>query len=130
MAGYEVPQDTIKLKFSDPSFEGLEVVCHSVPYGNLTETAEMAKIDPKNVTDEDLERVDRLVKAFSDNLVSWNLTREGKKVPVTNAGVKSLNLVFLLQIVEGWLQGTAELVATQAQKDSELAETLSMDALG
>jgi hypothetical protein len=128
--GFEVPQTTMRLVFADPSYNGLEVVCAVVPIGEVQEAAKLADVDPKNITDEDLERVDRLVAAFADALISWNLTRKTKKVPATKAGVGSLDIIFTMQLVSAWLEGLGELIASQAQSDAELAKTLQTEALG
>lgn len=128
--GFEVPRTTLRLKFTDPSFNGLEVVCQVVPLGELRAAAELAKVDPKNITDEDQARVDRLVGAFTDALVSWNLTRKGRKVPATRKGVDSLDLLFTMQLIAAWLTGLGELVAKQAVDDAEIAQTLQVNALG
>ena len=130
MTGFEVPQNTLRLKFTDPSYNGLEVVCRAVPLGELRETAALANVDPKNITDEDQARVDRLIGSFADALVSWNLTRKGRKVPATRKGVDSLDLIFLMQLIGAWLAGLGELVAEQAQSDAELVAALPVQALG
>ena len=128
--GFEVPQTTLRLKFVDPSFNGLEVVCRAVPLAELQEAAKLADIDPRDITDEDQARVEQLVAAFAAALVSWNLTRGGRKVPATRKGVQSLDLIFTMQLIAAWLAGLGELVAAQAQEDAEVAKTLQVDALG
>jgi hypothetical protein len=128
--GFEVPQTTLRLVFTDPSYSGLEVVCAVVPIGQVQEAAKLADVDPKNVTDEDMARVERIIGAFADALVSWNLTRKGRKVPATRRSVESLDLIFVMQLIAAWLMGLGELVAAQAQEDAELAKSIQVDALG
>ena len=130
MTGFEVPQTTLRLAFTDPSYGGLEVVCRAVPLGELQEAAELANVDPKNVTDEDQARLERLIGSFADALVSWNLTRRGKKVPATREGVDSLDIIFTMQLIAAWLAGLGELVAAQAQSDAEMVASLPVQALG
>jgi hypothetical protein len=129
--GYEVPEPQhLRLVFSDPSFGGLEVVCRLVPVGQLTEAASLAGIDPKAVRPEDAQKVQNLIGAFAQALVSWNLTRKGRKVPATRAGVDSLDLIFTMQLIEAWLSAVGKVIVAQVQEDSELAETLQSEALG
>lgn len=128
--GYEVPEPQhVRLVFSDPSFNGLEVVCRLVPVGQLSEAASLANVDPKAIKPEDAEKVQNLITAFSNALVSWNLTRKGRKVPATRKGVDGLDLVFTMQLIEAWLTAVGKAIAEQATGDAELAETLDVDAL-
>jgi hypothetical protein len=126
MSGYEVPQNTLKLKFADPTFDGLEVVMLVVPLSILTETSQLAKADPEDISDDDLQRLERLVSSFSDSLVSWNLTRKGRKVPATRKGVDSIDMVFTLQLIDAWMQGLGVLMINQAQEDAETAKSLQV----
>ncbi len=128
--GFEVPQTTLRLQFTDPSYSGLEVVCAAVPWGQVSEAAELAHVDPGNITDADQAKIDRLIGSFADALVEWNLIRDGEPVPATRQGVESLDLLFVMQLVGAWLAGLGELVAAQARSDAELARSLQSDALG
>jgi hypothetical protein len=129
--GFEVPEPQhLRLVFSDPSYSGLEVVCRLVPVGQLTEAATLAGIDPKAVRSEDAQKVQNLIGAFAQALVSWNLTRKGRKVPATRAGVDSLDLIFIMQLIEAWLSAVGKVITEQANTDAELAETLQAEPLG
>lgn len=129
--GYEVPESpNLRLVFTDPSFNGLEVVCRPTPIGQLNEAASLADIDPKKVKPEDAEKVQRLISAFARALVSWNLTRKGRKVPATVKGVDSLDVEFVMQLVSAWLSAAGARIADQAQTDADVVTTLPVDALG
>lgn len=124
MAGFEVKEDTLRLVFEDPSFAGLEVVCALISLDELAAAASLANIDPDEVTAAELEKVRELRDAFADALRSWNLTRGGEPVPASLAGVRSLPLVFLLQIIAPWIEGTATAIAQQRAERAEIEATL------
>lgn len=130
--GFEVPDTLITLKFADPSFDGLEVKCKLVPLAQVTEAASLANVDPNRLNNEDLAKVERLVAAFASALVEWNLTRKGKKVPATMSGVKSLDIVFTMQLVEAWLSAMGKIIADQAtasRDNAEVEESLPVESL-
>lgn len=122
--GFEVKETRVRLRFTDPSFAGLEVVCALIPLDELVAAASLARIDLSDITDEDLAKVTQLRDAFAGALRSWNLTRDGKPVPADLAGVRSLDTVFLLQLIEPWLAHSAELAAKQQAERAEIEATL------
>jgi len=122
--GFEVKENTARLVFTDPSFNGLEVVCALIPLDELAAAASLASIDPAKVTPGDLAKVQQLRDAFAGALRSWNLTRKGKPVPATLAGVKSLDMVFLLQLIEPWIANSAAVAAEKEAERSEIEATL------
>lgn len=124
MAGFEVPETVAKLVFTDPSFAGLEVACALIPLDELVATAQLARIDPDAITAAELAKVTQLRDAFAGALRSWNLTRKGKPVPATLAGVKSLDMVFVLQLIEPWVSSSAEFVAKQQAERAEIEAAL------
>lgn len=121
--GYEVPENTLRLMFTDSSFEGLEVVCKLASIDQISSAAALASIDPKNP--KEYARVEQIMTDFAAALVSWNCTRKGRKVPPTSRGVGSLDPVFVMQLVEAWLSGSGQLLKDQAAADAELEQTLT-----
>lgn len=122
--GFEVKENTARLVFEDPSFDGLEVVCALIPLDELTAAASLASIDPANVTPADLAKVQQLRDAFAGALRTWNLTRKGKPVPATLAGVKSLDLLFMLQLIRPWIENSAVVAAEKEAERSEIEAAL------
>lgn len=130
--GFEVKENVQKLVFTDPSFEGLEVRVALIPLDELTAAASLARIDPKDVTPEDVAKVTQLHDAFAGALRGWNLTRKGEPVPATLDGVKSLDLVFVLQLIAPWIANSAVVAAEEeaARADVEAAlPTLPVESL-
>lgn len=81
-------------------YSGLEVRMTSIRIGKMREL--MTLLDNDDVTDE---QMDAMVKMVSDNLVSWNLEEEdGAPVPADRAGVDSLDLNMLLEIITAWME--------------------------
>lgn len=122
--GFEVQETRARLQFTDPSFNGLEVVCALIPLDELAAAASLADVDSDNVTPADLMKVQQLRDAFAGALRSWNLTRKGKPVPATLAGVKSLDLVFVLQLIEPWIENSATVAAQLAADRAEVEAVL------
>ena len=132
MAGFELQETLVRLRFEDPSFDGLEVVCSVVPIGELTAAASLANVDPTNIQTEDLAKVDQLIDTFASALREWNLTRRGRPVPAIHRGVKSLDLVFSMQLIAAWLTGAAEVLAKEAAESmsaDQVAASLTSEAL-
>lgn len=110
---YQVPEDysgTYTLAFTDPSFEGLEVVMGRHSFGALDAAARVATIDrgavERNELNPDDWRALMLALAeFSDALVSWNLVDDnGRAVPPTLSAVKRLDVIWVLQVFLVWVQ--------------------------
>lgn len=116
--GFEVPETTLQLSFTDPSYAGLEVACRMAPRGVLTAAASLGGVDPRRFTREHAATLDHLSDAFAESLLSWNLTRNGVDVPATKEGVDSLDLAFLMQLVTPWLEGTGQALAQQAAEQA------------
>lgn len=129
--GFTAPRRTMRLMFTDPSYAGLEVTTAVAVLGTLDEAAGLAHIDPQAVSSEDMARVDRLITAFAAALKSWNLEDDtGAPIPATEAGVRSLDLPFAMQLIGAWLEAAGEVIAAQAAEDAKIAETLKIDTLG
>lgn len=113
--GFEVPQNTLRLVFTDPSYSGLEVTCRVASLDEMRTAAALDQVDPHNVRPEDLDAVNKLLDAFAGALVEWNLTAGKRKVPATRKGVGSLSLTFAMQLVGAWLEAHGELITRLAE---------------
>lgn len=122
--GFEVQEQVAKLVFDDPSFGGLEVRCALIPLDELAAAASLADIDPSTVTAADMAKVTQIRDAFAAKLRGWNLTRGGKAIPATLAGVKSLDLVFVLQLIGPWIAMSAEIIANEQKQRAEIEAQL------
>jgi hypothetical protein len=122
--GYEVPENIVRLVFSDPSFDGLEVVCRLATVSQIAAAAQLTAVDAKNIRPEDAKYVENLIGDFANALVSWNCTRKGEQVPATREGAGSLDPLFTMQLVEAWLSGSGEILAEQAKDDAELEASI------
>lgn len=104
--GYTVKRKSYHLKFVDPEMGGLEVVAHSGSTGNILNIMEQE-------TDGRIaEAVKDSMAVFADNLVSWNLEDEqGQPVPANLDGLKTLDLDFVMLLIQGWVQSVQDVPA-------------------
>lgn len=91
--GYEIGNRTVKLTFDDvPHLAGLEVEVRLDVGSDLV--FEMADVDPT-----DNKELQAVAARFLDNVVvGWNITREGKPVPISMECPPDL----LTAIMKGW----------------------------
>lgn len=119
--GYKRQRKIYRLKFEDPSMEGLEVdttganVEEFVTLAQLTDLSEFA-VNAAEITAENLarvtgaaERIADLFGAFAKHLVAWNLEdddADGNTVPVpaTYEGIKTQDPEFVLEIIQAWME--------------------------
>jgi len=109
--GYEVKGKIYKLRFEDPDMKGLVVRITPAPVGVIlaaTKLANLQDFDFSNVSsldDESLAAINELsglFESFVSSLVEWNVTRNGKPVPITMAGLKTLSSEFVMAIINAW----------------------------
>lgn len=120
--GFEVPEHTLKLIFSDPSYQGLEVRCRLATIDQVTAAAKLSLLDVTAMTAENASRLERALDDFADALISWDLEKKGRKVPATRKGVGSQDPLFVLQLIEAWLSGSGKLLASQLPGQSGVEE--------
>lgn len=110
---YQIPDDysgTYVLEFSDPSFEGLEVVMGRHSFGAIDAAARVMQLNRAAVERGELDPADwdalnLAMTEFTNALVSWNLVDpEGRAVPTTLASVKRLDLIWVLQVFITWVR--------------------------
>jgi hypothetical protein len=95
---YVKKSTTYKLVWDEGEYEGLEVRVSSAPVGELAEIMNLS-------TKSDYASTMELIQKLSERLVSWNITEEdGSATPATLAGLKSLDLGEMTEIVTKWAQ--------------------------
>lgn len=121
--GFEVPDNRLRLVFSDPSFAGLEVVCQLATIDQIKNAAALGDIDPEKASDGEIAtELNRIISEFATALVSWNLKRQGAPVPATRDGVGSLDSLFTMQLVEAWMSNSGKVLKDRAQQMKAAAE--------
>lgn len=97
---------------SDDNPEGLVVMMRGISVGTFMEVAEMADIDPRHFTKDQLPQVKRLFVVVGEALAEWNLLDEdGAPVPATYAGVMTQDFPMVMSIIEGWMQAIGDVGA-------------------
>lgn len=100
---------TFRLKFEDPSMDGLEVVARSV---KLKQVLRLMKLADKK--ERSPEQIEEMLDLFQAGLVSWNVEDDvlgqdgqptGDKVPVpaNRAGIDSQEFDFIFEIILAWM---------------------------
>lgn len=106
----EAYKGNYRLKFTDPSFDGLVVVMRKHTLGALRAASKTIDINLDDARSGKLNKKDwkNLVGSldqFAKHLVEWNLKDdEGFLVPSTRAGVDTVDVGFLFQIYMVWLR--------------------------
>lgn len=121
--GYEEPRTIVRLVFGDGRHAGLVVRAYAAPADVVEECAELAFVDGQQPLKRDqLTKVRQVVARFGEELVSWNLVRDGAERPAMAEAVRRLDLVFAWELVAGWIAATRQVV------DGRLAEVTPDDA--
>jgi hypothetical protein len=96
--GYEVPNSTLRLEFD--KYPGLEVEAGSIPLGTLLDLSEGASdLRSGNASSDSATS---LFETFASALKSWNCERDGQPVPITLAGLRSLDANFAGDLMLAW----------------------------
>ena len=111
--GYKPKRTLYRLTFEDPDLEGLEVVTKRTTVDALlgfVELFEQVKdSDPEKFSPEDIGMLTGLFARFVKVVVSWNIEDDDDRpVPVTVDGLQSLELDFVMQIIESWITGMVQ----------------------
>lgn len=133
--GYELEETIYTLRFEGKR-AGLVVSAYEPPLGFLEKAMQMAPLAGRRadeMTPEELGLVSDFFGSFSEHLIEWNLEKRGEPVPATEAGLKSLGLGFVMEIVEAWLEGVQGVDAPLAPPSSSgrpsLVASLPMEPL-
>lgn len=124
--------DTVfRLTFDDPELAKLEVRLRR-SYGLVDSGSELVAVDfdalrSGQAKPEDLQRLRALVTDFSGALLSWNLEDEqGQPVGTDVHTVRSLDLLFVLTLVDAFMRALTDMATEAAQVDDS---DLPMDIL-
>lgn len=113
-----------------PGEDGLVVRMKAIKIGKIRKLVRLLGLDD----DQMLEALDELFSLLSEGLVSWNLEdEEGAPVPTGMAGIEELELPFLLNVLNCWLENMTG-VDADLGKDSPSGESfpgrpLTMEAV-
>lgn len=130
--GFKVKRKIYRLKFQDPEMAGLEVEARGLSVGQLLELEEarMARA-AGGAGSEGATR--RMLRLFSDALVSWNAEDEdtGLPIPPTAEGIKMQDSDFLNVVIDAWntaMAGVdAPLSPTSSDGQPSLEASIPMD---
>lgn len=91
------------MEFADPEYEGLEIQVRSIPIRELTH---LMTLDPES---EDpnvrASSIDKLMSAFAEALVSWNMTDENDNpLPTTLEYIESEDADFVMTCIAQWMK--------------------------
>ena len=99
--GYRPKQKIYTLEFEDPEFEGLEVRIRGLNTGQVMD------IDAARASGSEAAIV-TMLKLMADRLVDWNVEDDdGKPVPTTFEGVRSLDVDFNWAVIDAWQNAAA-----------------------
>lgn len=113
--GYE--RSTLKLRFVDEQYEGLEVRMRRLPLGDLLAVTGLADLGEQIA--EQKEALDQLLTLVERSLLSWNLEEAGEPVPMVkgapgsiadgtpSTGLYALDIDFILALVNAWTEAAA-----------------------
>ena len=101
--GYKRERRVYVMEFTDPQYEGLEIKVRSIPIRELTH---LMTLDPEA---EDAtvrgSSIDKLMSAFAEALVSWNMTDENDQpLPTTLEYIESEDVDFIMACIGQWMQ--------------------------
>lgn len=111
--GYKPKRTLYKLTFEDPDLAGLEVTARSISVDGLLGMIDMYEqaqgVDAQKFTPEDVKLLTDLFARFVKVLASWNIEDDDDQpVPMTVEGLQSLELDFVMQLIEAWISGMVQ----------------------
>lgn len=112
--GYKREAPTFKLVFEDDEFDGLVVRARSLPLGAM-----LAFQGLQEKAGKDVDAALEVLRRFADVLVSWNLEDDqDQPVPCDFDGLCSLDMPFVMKIVEAWMSAVASVPKAQPSGSS------------
>ncbi|PBC71584.1 hypothetical protein BX265_6194 [Streptomyces sp. TLI_235] len=133
--GFAVPQTAYKLKFKDPSYEGLEVMARELSTGELWDymAAEKTAADPAQDAEDRATARRQMLQMLADALVSWNAEVGGVPVPTTVEGLLSLGHSFNSRLADAWTDAlvgiSAPLPETSTDGEPSVEASIPMEDL-
>ncbi len=111
------------MTFDDPEYEGLEIRVRSIP---IREFHSLLALDPESKDSAvRAESINKMLFAFAEALVSWNMTDEnGSPLPTTLEYVESEDVDFIMMCITEWMQAISKVNdASPLDENSELGQT-------
>lgn len=123
---------TFRLSFVDESFMGFECVMKRHTLDGVRAafkalTIQIGDLRAGKLTAKQWKIIDRALIQFAHHLVSWNLTVNGVPVPASIEGVRTVDIIFVMQLYMVWLRLMIEAAAQQAELME--AETFDTDQI-
>lgn len=112
--GYKPHRTLYHLIFEDPDFEGLEVVTKRISVDGLLGFIEMfeefQETDRAKLTEAAVvAKLTGIFARFVKVLVRWNVEDDdGQPVPPTVEGLQSLDIDFVMAVIESWITGMVQ----------------------
>ena len=130
--GFVRERRAYRLVFED-DLAGLEVVAQSVGLGDYFVISELASVKLP-LSAADVGKFRKLLKAFADVLVSWNLESSlGVPVPATYEGLLTQDPYLIVSVVGAWMDAIAGVSGPLGPPSSDTErfpeESLPMEAL-
>lgn len=100
--GYKRERRIYVMEFADPEYEGLEIKVRSIPIRELTHLMTLdPEADDPNVR---ASSIDKLMSAFAEALVSWNMTDgNDQPLPTTLEYIESEDADFVMTCIGQWM---------------------------
>ena len=105
--GFRKQRTIYRLRFEDPSLDGLEVTARSLPLKDFLAINRMT-VSATDDAAKQTEQSELMLKKFAEALIGWNLEDEdGKPVPATHNGLLSQESQFVIEIIRAWMEAVA-----------------------
>jgi len=111
---------TFRLSFVDETFAGFECVMkrHTIKGVRAAFKAlsiQIGDLRAGKLTEKQWKTIENALDQFAEHLVSWNLIVDGVPVPANRQGVRSTDMIFIMQLYMVWLRLLLEAAAQQAE---------------
>lgn len=134
--GYEAPKTVYKLGFDGTDLDGLTVRVKALTFQEMLDNNDVLFEDWTNNPDlpaeEKKTRRDALHELFIRQLVEWDLEQDGKPIPATLEGLRSLEVPLVGSLVWAWRLNALGVPAPlgQPSTDGELSveESIPMES--
>lgn len=105
--GYKRERRTYVMEFADPEYEGLEIRVRSIPIRELTY---LMSLNPEAAEGEErASSINKLMSAFAEALVSWNMTDENDQpLPTTLEYIESEDADFVMTCIAQWMKAMSQ----------------------
>jgi hypothetical protein len=116
--GFKFARKTYRLVFEDDDLGGLIVECRPASVAAYRDISQLAAGLPDVPTTDDLAKIDAMLEAFAERLISWNIesdvlddagepTGEVAPLPATLDGLRTLEWPHASRIIIAWMNAIA-----------------------